>query len=62
MSALQNAIPAEQLAPILVNLEEVRQAIFTADAWRSFFIVLIGVALLWAYCVGKLKAGLLVGP
>lgn len=61
MSALQNAIPAEQLAPILVNLEEVRQAIFTADAWRSFFIVLIGVALLWAYCAGKLKAGLLVG-
>lgn len=60
MSALQNAIPAEQLAPILMNLEEMRVAIFTSDAWRSFFIIIIGVALLWAYCAGKLKAGFLV--
>ena len=60
MSALQNAIPAEQLAPILMNLEDMRVAIFTSDAWRSFVIILIGVALLWAYCAGKLKAGLLV--
>ena len=36
MSALQNAIPAEQLAPILMNLEDMRVAIFTSDAWRSF--------------------------
>lgn len=60
LSALQNAIPADQLAPILANLEEMRVAIFTADAWRSFFIILVGVALLWAYAAGKLKASWLV--
>lgn len=61
MNALQNAIPADQLAPILVNLEEIRKSIFTSDAWRSFFVILIGAVLLWAYCAGKLKAKLLVG-
>lgn len=60
LSALQNAIPADQLAPILANLEEMRVAVFTADAWRSFFIILLGVALLWAYAAGKLKASWLV--
>ena len=55
MSALQNAIPQDQLIPILANLEEVRVSIFTADAWRSFVVILIGVALVYAYSVGKLK-------
>lgn len=56
MQALQNAIPADQLAPIITNLEEVRMSIFTADAWRSFFIIAIGTLLLLAYNMGKLKA------
>ena len=56
MSALQKGIPQDQLVPILTNLEEVRVSIFTADAWRSLFIILIGVALIYAYSVGKLKA------
>lgn len=55
MSALQNAIPQDQLIPILANLEEVRVSIFTADAWRSFVVILIGVALVYAYSVEKLK-------
>lgn len=55
MSALQNAIPQDQLIPILANLEEVRVSIFTADAWRSFVVILIGVALVYVYSVGKLK-------
>lgn len=41
---------------ILANLSEMRRAIFTADAWRSFFIVLIGFALLLLYKYKKLKA------
>ena len=61
MSALQSAIPSDQLAPLLLNLEEVRKSIFTSDAWRSFFIVLIGVVCLWSYCAGKLKAKPLIG-
>ena len=54
MNALQ-AIPADQLMPLLANLEEVRMSLFTADAWRSFFIVLVGAGLVWAYGLGKLK-------
>lgn len=61
MNALQHAIPADQLAPLLVNLEEVRRSLFTSDAWRSFFVILVGVALLWSYCAGKLKAKPLIG-
>ena len=60
MSALQG-IPAEQLVPLLANLEEVRMSMFTADAWRSFFIILLGVALLWTYSAGKLKSVTMVG-
>lgn len=60
MSALQNAIPQDQLAPLLVNLEEVRVSIFTADAWRSFIIIVIGVVLLFAYQSGKIKANVTV--
>ena len=56
LQALQNAIPSEYLASILANLESMRIAIFTADAWRSLGIILVGVALLWLYVKGKLKA------
>ena len=52
--ALQS-IPADQLMPLLANLEEVRQSLFTSDAWRSFFIIVIGAGLVWAYGMGKLK-------
>ena len=54
MHALQG-IPANQLMPLLANLEEVRMSLFTSDAWRSFFIILVGTGLLWMYCAGKLK-------
>ena len=60
MNALQS-IPAEQLVPLLANLEEVRMSLFTSDAWRSFFIILIGAGLVWAYGMGKLKQTTLIG-
>lgn len=56
MAALQNALPAYQLSPIIANLEEMRVHLFTSDAWRSFFIVTIGTLLLLAYNAKKLKA------
>ena len=60
MQALQNGIPAEQLSPIIANLTQIRQSIFTSDAWRSVIIILIGAALILAYNAGKLKANLMV--
>ena len=60
MNALQS-IPADQLMPLLANLEEVRMSLFTSDALRSFFIILIGVNLILAYGMGKLKQHVLIG-
>ena len=60
MQALRG-IPADQLMPLLANLEEVRMSMFTADAWRSTFVITIGVTLLWAYGAGKLRQSILVG-
>ena len=60
MQALQH-IPAEQLVPLMANLEEVRVSLFTADAWRSFFIIVLGAGLMWRYGMGKLKPTVLVG-
>lgn len=60
MQALQNGIPADQLGAIVRNLEEIRVSIFTSDAWRSFFVVVIGTLLLLFYTTGKLKARWLI--
>lgn len=56
MDALQRGIPAEQLAPIISNLQEMRIHLFTSDALRSFFIISIGFLLLFLFGRGKLKA------
>lgn len=56
MTALKQALPAEHLAPFVANLTEMREAIIASDAWRSFFIIMIGTAVLWLYGMGKLKA------
>ena len=37
-----------------------RVSIFTADAWRSFCVILAGVALLLMYVRGKLKSTALI--
>ena len=55
MQALSQ-FPADQLNPLLANLREVRQSIFTADAWRSFLIILLGTLLLLVYQARKLNA------
>ena len=47
----------EQSRLAFINLmETVRVAIFTADAWRSFAVVAIGVAVLLLFRAGKIKA------
>ena len=48
-------IPADQLMPLLNNLTEVRMSMFTSDALRSFYIILVGTCLLLSVMMGKLK-------
>lgn len=48
--------PPEQLNPLLANLREVRQAMFSADCWRSFWVITVGTALLVAFCYKKINA------
>lgn len=49
-----------QLAPVVENLKSVREAIFTADAWRSFFVVLVGAGIMFLFAKDKIKSGLMV--
>ena len=60
MQALQG-LPAEHLRPIMANLTEMRQAMFTSDALRSFYIILVGTGILLAFVYGKLKKEYAVG-
>ncbi len=60
MQALQS-LPPEHIRPILANLTEMRVAIFTADAWRSFFIVAIGALILWLFTTKRIKGEWMVG-
>jgi hypothetical protein len=55
MQALQG-LPQEHIAPVMQNLTEMRQAMFTSDAWRSFAVILIGALMMLLYKAGKLKA------
>ncbi len=45
-----------QVPGLTDNLVGIRQAIFTADCWRSLAIIVIGCLLLWVYAKGKMKA------
>ena len=53
--ALQQ-LPAEYQGPIMSNLIEIRKSIFTSDCWRSFWIIVIGLAFLLLYKMKKLGA------
>ena len=55
------SIPAEYLSPLESNLRTIRESIFTADCWRSFWIIVIGTLLLFLYKFKKLKAEYMVG-
>ena len=51
-----STLPQEHIVPLTSNLTEMRKAVFTADCWRSFWIIVVGMVLLMAYKYRKLKA------
>lgn len=54
-------IPQEYLTPLLANLRQMREAVFTADCWRSFFIIVLGTLFLVLFLKKKLNAKAMVG-
>ena len=58
--ALQQ-LPQEYVGPVINNLTEMRKAVFTADAWRSFAIILIGTICLLLFMAKKLKREYMIG-
>ena len=60
MSALSQW-PQEHLTPLLNNLTEMRKAIFTADCWRSLWVIIIGTGILLLFRAGTLKKSYAVG-
>ena len=48
-------IPQDMMGQILANMSEMRRAMFTADAMRSFIIIVVGTLILLVYRWGKIK-------
>lgn len=48
------------LQTILANIATMRAALVTSDAWRTVVIIIIGLVLLYAFKLGKLKADYMV--
>lgn len=46
--------PADVLNSLLLNIREMRQAMFTSDCWRSFFIIVVGTLILLLFKAKKL--------
>lgn len=60
LHALQQ-IPEEYRIPLMSNLVEMRQAVFSADCWRSFWIIVIGTIFLLLYRSKELGAEWMIG-
>lgn len=59
MNRLATVLPPDFIAAYTDSVSAIRHSILSADAWRSFWIILVGVALLWCYGRGYLKSYLL---
>lgn len=60
MKALMT-LPQEYVNPVIDNLRDMREAVFTADCWRSALVVVIGTLCLLLFKARKLKANYMVG-
>ena len=52
---LKNMLPEEYLPAFLENIGKVRQAVFTADCWRTVLVVTIGTVVLLLYRYRRLQ-------
>ena len=54
-------LPPDQVAPFMESLSRARQAVFTADCWRSLAVIVVGVFILLLYKARKLQTLPMVG-
>ena len=54
-TSFSQMLPPQDVNTFMESLSRARQSVFTADCWRSFFIITIGVVLLLLYRAKKLK-------
>ena len=59
LQALQQ-IPDEYRGMLINNLTDIRKSIFTSDCWRSFWVIVIGMAFLMLYKAKKLGAEFMI--
>ena len=59
LQALQQ-IPDEYRGMLINNLTDIRKSIFTSDCWRSFWVIVIGMAFLMLYKTKKLGAEFMI--
>ncbi|MBQ9646588.1 MAG: YfhO family protein [Prevotella sp.] len=54
-------LPPNQVAPFMESLSRARQAVFTADCWRSLAVIVVGVFILLLFKARKLQTLPMVG-
>src|SRR5690554_6171243 len=60
LHSFSQALPPEHMQPFIANLTDMRVSMFTADAWRSFFIITVGALMVWLFLEKKIKAEYMV--
>lgn len=60
LHSFSQALPPEHMQPFIANLTYMRVSMFTADAWRSFFIITVGALMVWLFLEKKIKAEYMV--
>ncbi|MBQ2507336.1 MAG: YfhO family protein, partial [Bacteroidaceae bacterium] len=61
MEAIKNGVDSSMQSSLINNITEMRQAVFSADAWRSLFVIVLGFVALVLYGMNKIKQPVLAG-
>ncbi|MBK9798423.1 MAG: YfhO family protein [Bacteroidetes bacterium] len=57
----KSQLSQDQINVFLAGVEEARRSIFTADALRSFFFILLGAGVVFAYSIKNFNKNILIG-
>ncbi len=60
LSELRKVLSPDTVNAFAGNITAIRQAILSSDAWRSFWVIVIGMAILMIYRTGKVRGTLMV--